>query len=213
MAASVSTEPAAGFLNDATTEWFVESRKESGIAKIHHPLFQQHSVKPTYLISPEVLNDTQSVETLKQLKDCELGTHLHTEYIEPDIKHLDPKEHKKGTGLENKKIIQNLKYLNSVRSNLILQIALIPGYNDSEDHLEAVFSLARELESVQGVSLLAYHSLGVSKYKRLGRKYLLSDISIPSRDYLDKKKVWAKQFGVPLISFWGSELKSQAYII
>lgn len=118
-----------------------------------------------------------------------------------DIKHLDPKEHKKGTGLENKKIIRNLKYLNSVKSNLILQIALIPGYNDSEDHLEAVFSLARELESVQGVSLLAYHSLGVSKYKRLGRKYLLSDISTPSRDYLDKKKVWAKQFGVPLISF------------
>lgn len=80
---------------DCTVKWnrsnpLTFDNIQTGIAKILHPLFRQHCIKPTYLISPEVLNDNASVETLKQLKDCELGTHLHAEYIEPDIKHHDP---------------------------------------------------------------------------------------------------------------------------
>lgn len=63
---------------------------EIGIARILHPLFQRYAVKPTYLISPEVLNDRRSVEVLKQLGGCELGAHLHSEYIEPQTKYADP---------------------------------------------------------------------------------------------------------------------------
>jgi len=86
---TIDTEP------DCTVKWnrskpLTFDNIYTGIAKILHPLFQQYSVKPTYLISPEVLNDSRSVEVLKQLNGCELGTHLHTEYIEPDIKHTDP---------------------------------------------------------------------------------------------------------------------------
>lgn len=63
---------------------------ETGIGRVLHPLFEQHQVRPTYLISPEVLKHGPSVETLKGLKDCELGTHLHSEYIGPEEKHKDP---------------------------------------------------------------------------------------------------------------------------
>ncbi len=63
---------------------------EMGIAKILHPLFEECGVRPTYLISPEVLKHHQSVEILKALKNCELGTHLHSEYIGPELKYENP---------------------------------------------------------------------------------------------------------------------------
>jgi hypothetical protein len=48
-------------------------------------LCDRFNVKPVYLISPAVLVDQQSVECLKALdtNKCELGTHLHGEYTEP----------------------------------------------------------------------------------------------------------------------------------
>ena len=55
-----------------------------GIAKRLQPLFERRRAKPTYLLSPEVMRDARSVEVLAKLRGCELGTHLHGEYAEPD---------------------------------------------------------------------------------------------------------------------------------
>lgn len=51
-----------------------------------------YGVKPVYLISPAVMVDHESVEFLKSLNanDCELGTHLHGEYIPPMAKFGGP---------------------------------------------------------------------------------------------------------------------------
>ncbi|MEK9142383.1 MAG: hypothetical protein AAB308_15120 [Nitrospirota bacterium] len=64
-------------------------------------LCESYGVKPVYLISPAVLVDARSVDLLKSLdrKTCELGTHLHGEYISPmatypgpDFSGCDPQE-------------------------------------------------------------------------------------------------------------------------
>jgi hypothetical protein len=62
----------------------------TGIDNILHPLFANYEMKPTYFISPEVMKHPQSVEVLKGLNNCELGAHLHSEYIEPELKYTDP---------------------------------------------------------------------------------------------------------------------------
>ena len=58
-----------------------------GIPQRLTPLFTKYNIKPTYLISPEVLHDKESVEVLKTIENCELGTHLHCEFIEPYVDH------------------------------------------------------------------------------------------------------------------------------
>lgn len=120
-----------------------------------------------------------------------------------DIKHLDPQEHLKLTGVENARIMENIQYLNSRHANLVLQIPLIPGLNDSAEHLADIFHFAKKLDAVKGISILAYHRLGVLKYDRLGRPYSLADLQAPSAAYLRMKKKWCRQFGVPLINFNG----------
>src|SRR4051812_30910069 len=55
-----------------------------GIRDRLQPLFRRFRAKPTYLLSPEIMRHTQSLETLVSLKDdAELGTHLHGEFAEP----------------------------------------------------------------------------------------------------------------------------------
>jgi len=71
-----------------------------GIASLQR-LCDEYGVKPVYLISPAVMVDARSVAFLRALNDgrCELGTHLHGEYIPPnatfagpDFSGCDPKE-------------------------------------------------------------------------------------------------------------------------
>jgi len=54
------------------------------IPQILQPLFESYSLKPTYFLSPEVIEDASCVKILSSIKNnCELGTHLHADYIEP----------------------------------------------------------------------------------------------------------------------------------
>lgn len=55
-----------------------------GIPERLTPLFGQYGIKPTYFLSPEVLYDKACVDVLSQLNNCELGTHMHGEFIGPD---------------------------------------------------------------------------------------------------------------------------------
>lgn len=55
-----------------------------GIPERLDPLFDEFPIRATYLISPEVLADRQSIRFLQSIQDkAELGTHMHSEYIEP----------------------------------------------------------------------------------------------------------------------------------
>ena len=56
---------------------------ETGIPEFLTPLFQSFNLKPTYLLSPEVIKNDGCVAALRNINQCELGTHLHGEFIEP----------------------------------------------------------------------------------------------------------------------------------
>ncbi len=52
--------------------------------------FDSIGAVPTYLLTVEVMEDAQSVKTLRELKgNYEFGTHLHAAFIEPDKKFQD----------------------------------------------------------------------------------------------------------------------------
>jgi hypothetical protein len=55
-----------------------------GIVRILQPLFREYGAVPTYLVNNVVLEDERSVDLLGTLEGrCELGAHLHPEFIEP----------------------------------------------------------------------------------------------------------------------------------
>ena len=55
-----------------------------GVPNKLQPLFKTHGIKPTYFLSPEVIEQKKCADVFNSIKDdCELGTHLHADFIEP----------------------------------------------------------------------------------------------------------------------------------
>lgn len=48
-----------------------------GVKDVLTPLFRKYGVRPTYLLAHEILKDDKAMEVLRNIPDCELGTHLH----------------------------------------------------------------------------------------------------------------------------------------
>ena len=55
-----------------------------GIPEVLTPLFDEFGVVPTYLLSAEVFEDDECRDVLGGLAQCELGTHLHGDFVEPN---------------------------------------------------------------------------------------------------------------------------------
>lgn len=99
-----------------------------------------------------------------------------TDLVLYDLKHVNPDVHRKFTGVANDLIISNLRRLSKTGVPIMVRLPLIPGVNDSEEHLKSVAELLRCVP-VEAVEVLPYHRLGVPKYEFLGRPYALADIT------------------------------------
>lgn len=55
-----------------------------GIPQRLTPLFETFGVRPTYFLSPEVIENERCVKVLGRLRNVELATHLHPEFVEPE---------------------------------------------------------------------------------------------------------------------------------
>lgn len=89
-----------------------------------------------------------------------------------DIKHIDPKKHRAGTGVDNVLILNNFKkILNKAGGHrVIVRVPLIPAFNADLESLAAIRSFLRENAFNGEVHLMPYHDLGKGKYKRIGRE-------------------------------------------
>lgn len=60
-----------------------------GIPNILRPLWDKYDIKPVYFVTPEVVQRGDCCEVLKREVQlgAEIGTHLHSEYIEPNKKY------------------------------------------------------------------------------------------------------------------------------
>ena len=103
-------------------------------------------------------------ETVKMITD-------HADYILYDLKCVDDKRHIEGTGVSNKRILENAKNLVKENKRILFRTPLIPGFNDRPEDIEATARFIRDelgLNPADHLELLAYNNLGEDKYLRLG---------------------------------------------
>ena len=120
----------------------------------------------------------------------------HIDLLYFDIKHMDPLEHKKITGIPNEIILENVKKAAKMKP-IIIRIPLIPGLNDSEENLLNTARFAAGLgENLLRIELLPYHKFGTGTYSQLGREYKLKNLEPPSEEYMNKLKKIIESCGV-----------------
>lgn len=111
-----------------------------------------------------------------------------TDLVLLDLKHMDEQAHKKLTGRSNQNILAFARYLSDHKVPAWIRHVLVPGYTDSDEHLEQMASFIQTLENVKKIEVLPYHKLGVYKWKNLGFKYPLDHVDSPSTESVEKAK-------------------------
>lgn len=104
-----------------------------------------------------------------------------------DIKHLNSSTHKKFTGQGNEIILRNFIKLNEVFENIEVRVPLIPGVNDSEEHIKSLGGYLTE-KGYDSIHLLPYHSMGNSKAIRIDHKAELFKAKIYTKEEINKIK-------------------------
>ena len=124
-------------------------------------------------------------EILKKCKSAGLHTAVDTagnvpwDYFEKilpytdlflyDIKAYDNALHIAGTGVSNKKILENLVKL-APKSDIIIRIPIIGGYNDNAEEMKQIAEYLKPLH-ISKAELLPYHGMAKNKYEALNMKF------------------------------------------
>lgn len=109
----------------------------------------------------------------------------YTDVFLYDIKAYSEDVHIRCTGVSNKRILDNLKYLDSIGMNIEIRIPLVPEYNEFE--IEGIAKFLSELKNITKIRVLPYHSYASSKYEALNMKNTLPPKS-PTDIEMDQAK-------------------------
>jgi pyruvate formate lyase activating enzyme len=175
-------------------------------------IFYQRSGGGVTLSGGEPLAQPQfAISLLKLCKEAAIHTTLDTcgyarwetvrrvlEYVDLvlyDLKHMDPVEHEKYTGVSNDLILDNARKIHELSVPLLARVPLIPGYNDTAENIVATARfIVNELDSIK-VHLLPYHRLGETKYARMEKPKSIS-VQPPSDERMEEIKRVFESFGL-----------------
>jgi len=110
----------------------------------------------------------------------------HVDVMLHDHKLVDPENHKRWTGADNRRIRENFRkaYETYPGIKFIARTPLIPGVNATEEHVRGVLEFISPYPNVINYELLPYHRYGETKYGFLGKIYELEDFEPPGEDLL-----------------------------
>lgn len=97
-----------------------------------------------------------------------------------DLKQFDDCLHRDLTGKGNENILAMAKYLSDHGHEMWIRHVLVPGVTDQEEDLVKMREFIESLKTVTRVEILPYHTMGVSKWKKLGIPYPLEGVPMPT---------------------------------
>ncbi len=118
----------------------------------------------------------------------------YTDLVLYDVKHMDSEKHREGTGKPNELILENARKA-AAKRRLWVRVPLVPGYNDSESNLKETARFAKEIGATK-ISLLPYHAWGASKFEKLGRKFTMGEVAVPTAEQMERYREMVQAAGV-----------------
>ena len=113
-----------------------------------------------------------------------------TDLVMLDIKHIDPEKHKELTSQPNTNILKFAAYLNEKHVDMWIRHVVVPGITDDDKYLFDLGYFIGQFSNLKALDVLPYHTMGETKYEKLGIEYKLKGVPPMDKDkLLDKKKV------------------------
>ncbi|MEM2214187.1 MAG: glycyl-radical enzyme activating protein [Candidatus Nezhaarchaeales archaeon] len=113
-----------------------------------------------------------------------------------DLKLMDVAKHIEFTGVDPTLIWENAVNLAKRGVRMWIRTPIIPGITDSEENVRAITRfIIDNLPTVERFELLAFNNLCISKYKRLGMKFLLEKARLMKREEMENLVRVAREEG------------------
>ena len=93
-----------------------------------------------------------------------------------DIKHPDPERFKIVTGKDQETLFRLIDIINRHGRHVWIRNVVVPDINDTEEDIEALNEFISQVEHIDKVELLGYHTMAVQKYGKLGITYRLKGV-------------------------------------
>ena len=113
-----------------------------------------------------------------------------TDLVMLDIKHIDPEKHMDLTSQPNEHILAFAEYLNAKHIDMWIRHVVVPGITDDDKYLFDLGCFIGQFSNLKALDVLPYHTMGKSKYEKLGIPYKLAGVPDMNKEkVVDKKKV------------------------
>ncbi len=122
-----------------------------------------------------------------------------------DVKHMDDRKHKEGTGKSNRRILSNLRKLCGENgTEIVVHVPLIPEFNDDEENIRKTGEFVRSLKKIKHIDLLPFNVLASEKYVSMGIDWEYAKVEQQTPESLDRlrKILESHGFEVTLGGLW-----------
>ncbi len=114
-----------------------------------------------------------------------------------DIKAIDSALHKKLTGGENGRILENLQYLLDRHAKVEIRWPYVPVCNDGEAEAIAFWLRGKPIAKLK---VLGYHDSARSKYEALGIPDSMPRVALPTAEQIDAVVDQMRLWGIPAVN-------------
>lgn len=114
----------------------------------------------------------------------------YTDLVMLDIKHIDPVEHQKLCSQPNDGILAFAEYLDRKNVDIWIRHVVVPGITYNEEYLYKLGLFIGKLKNLKALDVLPYHTMGISKYEKLGIDYPLKGVPALTKDEVVKAKAF-----------------------
>ena len=123
----------------------------------------------------------------------------HTDLILYDLKHMDSDQHRRLTGVPNRLILDNARWLAESTVAMLFRVPLIPGFNDSPEAVDKLGEFVRGLHrtNIKGIELMPFHRMAIGKYDSLDKQYRFADTEVAAESYVESRRQQIEALGVP----------------
>jgi pyruvate formate lyase activating enzyme len=112
-----------------------------------------------------------------------------------DIKHINGSLHRQFTGVDNERILSNIRILSTIAKEVYIRIPIIPGFNSDRDNLVQTAQFVQALKTVRRIDVLPYNRGGMEKVVRLAGAVDLMQTQAPSDDIMAEIAETLKGYG------------------
>lgn len=111
-----------------------------------------------------------------------------TDLVMLDIKHIDPEKHINLVKQPSTNILDFAHYLNEKHIPMWIRHVVVPGYTDDDESLYKLGYFIGQFDNLKALDALPYHTMGETKYQKLGIEYPLKGVPAMDKNKLIEKK-------------------------